>query len=322
MKKKVIVAGGNGFIGSYICNILSKKGFRVFSLDNNTIYVKKPYDFDFYPNLNFRKNLLKNSKFYKLDITNYNKTRNLLNKIKPNYIIHLASLPISSIAIDDNQLSFNSILKSTSNLINASKKNKNLKSFVYISSSMVYGNFKKKFVKEMDSKNPVEIYGSYKYAGEIIAKSLCRRFDINLNIVRPSAVYGPGDNNKRIVSILLKNALKNKKTTLNNPKKNFLDFTYVEDTAKGIIDCMIKGKNQTFNITYGKSRSLFELLKISKNHFINLKYESVFKKQKFIPLRGTLNTSLAKKKVNYQPKYDLEKGIEKYVKFIKSIYKN
>ena len=48
--KKIIVAGGNGFIGSYICNILSKKGFYVFSIDNNTIYVKKPYDFDFYEN--------------------------------------------------------------------------------------------------------------------------------------------------------------------------------------------------------------------------------------------------------------------------------
>lgn len=320
--KRIVIAGGNGFIGSYICNILSKKGFKVFSIDNNTIYVKKPYDFDFYENLKFRKILLKQTKCHKLDITNFNKTKKLIKKINPNYIIHLASLPISSIALNDNQLSFNSILKSTSNLINASKDIKNFKSFLYISSSMVYGNFKRKKVIETDHKNPVEIYGSYKYAGEIIATSLCRRFNINLNIVRPSAVYGPGDNNKRIVSIMLKNALSGKKTVLNNPKKNFLDFTFVEDTAQGIVKCLLKGKNQTFNITYGKSRSLQELVNIIKKYFSNLKYKAVYKKQKFIPLRGTLNTSLAKKKVNYLPKYDLERGIEKYVKFIKSIYKN
>lgn len=320
--KKIVVAGGNGFIGSYICNILSKKGFRVFSIDNNTIYVKKPYDFDFYENLKFRKILLNKIKCYKLDITDFKKTKKLIKKINPNYIIHLASLPISSIALNDNQLSFNSILKSTSNLINASKDIKNFKSFLYISSSMVYGNFKRKKVIETDSKNPVEIYGSYKYAGEIIAKSLCRRFNINLNIVRPSAVYGPGDNNKRIVSIMLKNTLLGKKTVLNNPKKNFLDFTFVEDTAQGIVQCLLKGKNQTFNITYGKSRSLQELVDIVKKSFSGLKYKAVYKKQKFIPLRGTLNTSLAKKEVNYQPKYNLEKGLAKYIKFIKSIYKN
>ena len=120
------------------------------------------------------------------------------------------------------------------NFAHCLKGKKFLKKFIHISSSMVYGNFKHNSIKENHEKNPIEIYGSMKFASEIIVKGYARIFDINSIILRPSAVYGPCDMNYRIVQKILDNCIKGKPTTLNNAKKNLLDFNFVEDVAEAI----------------------------------------------------------------------------------------
>ena len=191
--------------------------------------------------------------------------------------------------------------------------------FIHISSSMIYGDFEKEPNFEEASKDPKEIYGSFKYASEVIVKGYAKIFDINLNIIRPTAVYGPTDNNRRVIQTFIEKALKNETIYANNPENNFLDFTYVDDAAEGIkcVTLAETPKNEAFNISYGKANSIMTMINILREYFPNLKFEAQ-NKDTFYPKRGSLDISKVKKYTSYHPKTDLKSGIKKYIDFINS----
>ena len=201
------------------------------------------------------------------------------------------------------------------------KRNKfKLSRFLYISSSMVYGDFKKKQVKETDALNPKDIYGTMKLAGEVIVKGLSKYCKIPYTIIRPSAVYGPTDMNERVTQFMLMKAFDENKLLEVHGKDEKLDFTYVDDIVDGCVKAATKkqGLNNTFNITFGKSRRILSYAKIIGKYFKNSKYK-VIKRNKASPKRGTLSISKAKKLLDYKPKYSLERGTAKYIEFLKHI---
>ena len=315
---KILISGGSGFIGSHLTSKLRKLKHQVYILDSNIFYLGKKSDFQKKILQYKKKNLIGNTKVFKGTSINKKTLEKILNKIKPDYVINLGALPLAKNAISNPEDAFNSIVLGAKNFAHCLKGKKYLKKFIHISSSMVYGNFKHNFIEENHEKNPIEIYGSMKFASEILVKGYARIFNINSIILRPSAVYGPCDMNYRIVQKILDNCIKGKPTTLNNAKKNLLDFTFVEDVAEAIkCATFAKTKNlEVFNITYGKGRSLYELSKIIKKYFPNSKF-IYSNKNNFYPKRGSLNISKIKKIAGYKPRFYLEKGIDHYINFYK-----
>lgn len=182
---------------------------------------------------------------------------------------------------------------------------------------MVYGDFKKKFVTENDNCNPKEIYGTMKLAGEVATKGMCKEYRIPYNIIRPSAVYGPTDMNYRVSQYFIEKAFLKEKISIHG-KKESLDFTYIDDLIDG---CWLaanskKGVNETFNITYGKARTLYDYVKILQKYFKDLKYV-IEKRDSKRPKRGTLKNDKAKRLLGFKPKVNLEKGIKLYLEYIK-----
>ena len=98
--------------------------------------------------------------------------------------------------------------------------------------------------------------------------------------------------------------------------KEFLDFTYIDDLVQGIYLTMIKKKslNNIFNITFGKSKSLIDLINIIKKNIKNVVIEKV-ERDKLMPFRGTLSVEKAKKLIGYEPRFSLEKGLPKLIKW-------
>ena len=130
---------------------------------------------------------------------------------------------------------------------------------------MVYGDFKTNKISENHSLKPKEIYGTMKLAGEIITRGLCSFYKIPFTIIRPSAVYGPTDMNYRVSQYFIEKAMLNEKITVHG-KKEALDFTFIDDLVDG---CWLaakakKGINETFNITFGKARTLVDYVRILK----------------------------------------------------------
>lgn len=317
--EKIIVAGGNGFIGSHLVKKLIDENHEVFILDADINYFNPLSDYAL-KNIEWRKNnLTRGAKIYKLNLSNIDELRKVVKEISPSHIINLAALPLAKNAIKDTEDAFSSIVVDAKNFMEILRKEKLNAKFTHISSSMIYGDFEKEPNPEEAKKDPKEIYGSFKYASETIVSGYSKIFNINLNIVRPTAVYGPTDNNQRVIQKFVDAAINNKTIYASSPENNYLDFTYVEDAAEGI-KCVALSNSpsgEIFNISYGKANSIMDAINILKKYFPNLNFE---KKQNetFYPKRGSLDISKALKLTKYTPKTNLEDGIKRYIDFTKS----
>jgi len=326
--KTTLITGGLGFIGSNICEVLLQKKYtnKCILLDNFGGYMN-PIKDNF---VDFRKQRfpsLKNIIIERCDTSNYKALSSIINKYKPNYIYHTAALPLAKVSNLNNEEAKISSVDSTVNIIDTinliknSNKNFQFNRFIYFSSSMVYGDFKKSIVNEESEKNPKDAYGIMKLAGEVVTEGLCKLHNIPYTIIRPSAVYGPKDMNRRVSQIFIENAFEKKKIYIQG-KDEKLDFTFIKDLANGSIRAARskKGVNEIFNITCGKGQTLLSYVIYLKKKFPELEY-IIKKRDKTKPSRGTLSIMKAKKLLGYKPKYSLKNGIDEYFNFLKKNFR-
>ena len=326
--KTALVTGGLGFIGSNLVKILLKRKIvsRCIILDSFTGFIN-PLKENFSDLRKYRFQEKKNIVIERGDAKDFRLIYKILNLYKPKLIFHTAAIPLSKIEnLNANESKIGSV-DTTTNILECinffqNKKKYKINRFVYISSSMVYGDFKKNKVSEADKLSPKEIYGTMKLSGEIVTRGLCKFYNIPFTIIRPSAVYGPTDMNNRVSQIFIERAQKGQTIKIQG-KDEKLDFTFVEDLANGCILAATKknGVNETFNITYGKAETLYKFVMILSKHFKKLKYK-IEKRDSFRPKRGTLSINKAKRLLNYKPIYNLEKGIKKYLNFVNILNKN
>tara|TARA_Y100000748_G_scaffold195482_1_gene163733 strand:- start:31379 stop:32383 length:1005 start_codon:yes stop_codon:yes gene_type:complete len=328
--KKIALIGGAGFIGHNLAIALKKVGHETFIVDNLSVNNM----------LSFTSSEIKNRKLYwsilneRMDLLHsngievnvedardYNSLTRVLDLIGPDIIIQLAAVSHANKSNKDPHTTFDHSLRTLENALDEAR---HLKAhFIYFSSSMVYGNFKEEFVTEESDCNPIGIYGTLKYAGELIVKSYHDVFDIPYTIIRPSALYGERCVSRRVGQIFIENAVQEKDIIINGNGKDKLDFTYIDDLVHGVM-CVIeeeKAKNQTFNLTFGEARTIGELSEILKNNFpkININYQS---KDKFTPDRGTLNIDKAIEMIGYKPENPIESGYLKYINWYKNFWEN
>lgn len=323
-KQRVIITGGAGFLGSHTTKKLLDMGFDVTVLDFFHQYIFPVAD-SFLENVQYRfQSLLKGANVIRANINNKEDLRRKLQKIQPHYIVHLAALPLANVAIWQTEEAFDSIVGATFNMLDLMADLPNLKKFTYVSSSMIFGDFKQIPMPESGNKDPKDIYGGMKYAGEILLRVFSKKTQVPFVIVRPSAVYGPTDNNRRVLQIFVENAILGKPLEVTNPDATFLDFTYVEDTAQGIALAASRDdvKNEDFNITRGEGRSLSDAINILRQRFPSIVVKEKADSEKFRPSRGSLDISKAVKLLGYHPNFSLEKGLETYVDFMLLINKS
>lgn len=320
MKNNVMVTGGAGFIGSHVCRCLISEGYQPIVYDAFIQYIT-PFESYYQKYLEHRFNGIKDNVIFKRgDTRDKSDVRKIILDYEPEIIIHLAALPIADLSFTHPEEAVGSIINGTVNILDVIRDVNFVKRFVYISSSMVYGDFVQIPAPEDHPKFPKDIYGGTKLAGEILTETYSRRYGMKYTIIRPSAVYGPTDVNRRVSQIFIENALRGEKVILHGGGDNILDFTYVEDTARGIVLASLSpaGEEQTFNITRGDGRSLRDYADILKNYFPNI--EIVNKPMEiYRPKRGALSINKAREMLGYNPEYSLEEGIKQYLEFLKRV---
>ena len=313
---KILVTGGKGFIGSKIVEMLSKDGHKVTVVDNHDTYgIMTKQELDKLYKWRTRNWIAENISMIPGDILD----RLICLKAfshNPEIVIHLATYPRAKIVDDDPIVGIPKVINTTTNMLWHAEKWA-VKKFVYISSSMVYGDFVDG-TKEDGKTKPKNIYGEAKLTGERMVKLFAKRDGLNYSIVRPSGVYGPGDMPDRVVSKFFEKAMKNETITLHNGD-NKVDFTYRKDAARGIIlSALSSVANVSFNITAGNATSLRTLAEtIIKITGSESDIEDIGD-HKLYPMRGTLDISRAKDLLDYKPEYTLEQGLNSYYEWLQN----
>jgi UDP-glucose 4-epimerase len=316
--QKAFITGGAGFIGSRVVREFLAADYDVMVFDSFKQYVApdpkaKP--------MNLLARLADISDDISLvtgDTLNKDFLRRALNKYKPDVIVHMAALPLANVAIEQTEEAFDSILSSTVNILEVMRDFDHECPILYTSSSMVYGDFLTPSVTEESPKDPKDIYGSIKLAGEIISAGYRKRYDLDVRTVRPTAVYGPYDANQRVLYKFITRALKGEPLTVDGDGSMALDFTYVDDTANGIfrIATTDAAKNETFNIARGKSETLSTAVSIISETIGDVKVE-YGEVPAHIPSRGTLDVTKAKNLLGFEPQYGLEEALPAYIEHLR-----
>jgi UDP-glucose 4-epimerase len=315
---KFLVTGGHGLIGHNVVQRLQARDETVSVIDTHTTYGIIPQaEIDYL--ISERLNKITDHTYYNQCITDSYEIDHIVEKEQPKVIIHCASFPRQKVVNANPAHGADVMMRGLINLLESAKKH-GVERFVYISSSMVYGDFEDQ-VLEDDECRPQGQYGIMKLAGEDLVKDYSRRCGFEYVIIRPSAVYGPLDVEDRVVAKFMLTAMRGGVLRVNGAGET-LDFTYVDDAADGIVAAAtrIMCRNMTFNITKSHSVTLLEAAEMIVKIVGRGEIETRDKDADF-PSRGALNIDRARIILGYDPKVDVEQGFREYYDWLSnSVY--
>jgi nucleoside-diphosphate-sugar epimerase len=311
---KILITGGLGFIGHNVVRILENLDHEISIIDNLT-------DYGIIPKLEL--DYLTNERINKIrtrDIMLSNISKPLDGKIFDgvDIVIHLASFPRQKVVNKNPAAGSRVMSEGLLNLLELSVKH-GVKRFVYASSSMVYGNFDHTSIKEDTMCMPIGQYGIMKLAGEWLVRDYTRQYGLAHTIVRPSAVYGPNDVEDRVISKFFAAAMRGDKLMVNGADEA-LDFTFVNDTAMGIVLAATSENsvNKTYNISRGKSHTLLAAARLVAK-IVGKGSVVINHRDMSYPVRGQLSIQAAKTDLGYRPITDLEQGLVEYYEWLKQV---
>jgi nucleoside-diphosphate-sugar epimerase len=307
---KYLVTGGAGFIGHNVVRLLEQQGHECIVIDTCTDYGFIPKEELIYLIDNRLKRI--NARVRSIDIRESTFVDTIFKTYKPEVVIHMASFPRQKV-VEQNPLLASDVM--SNGLINLLEKSKQyaVKKFVYISSSMVYGDFDTD-VLEAHVCKPQGQYGIMKLMGEKLVEDYHRLGAFDYTIIRPSAVYGEWDVEDRVVSKFMTMAMRGEILKVKGADE-VLDFTYVEDTAQGIVLAATNNRanSQVYNITRSddKQYTLKDAAELAIKIAGKGNLELADRDLSF-PKRGRLSIMKAIRDLGYAPQVGVEEGFRKY----------
>tara|TARA_B100000945_G_C20359748_1_gene586514 strand:+ start:155 stop:1186 length:1032 start_codon:yes stop_codon:yes gene_type:complete len=318
--KKIIVTGGQGFIGSNLIELLLNKKYFVINIDKSS-YSANPYNVR-----NFKNN--KNYIFFKQDINNRKKIYYILKKYKPDGIFNLAAETHVDRSIDDPHAFLKTNIFGVFNLLEALKQfknnyKKNIK-LVHVSTDEVYGDIKKNIqVSEDYNYNPSSPYSASKAGADQLIKSYFRTYNSKVVIANSCNNYGPNQLPEKFIPKVIFNIIRNKSIPVYGKGANIREWIYVKDNCEALIKIFQKGEiGKNYNIGTGIRVKNLEIIKIILKIAKEIKIIKSKKiKIKFVKDRPghderyAINSNKIKKNLKWKHKINLKEGLIKTFKW-------
>ena len=247
----ILITGGAGFIGSHLAEKLA---------DDNQVRIVDDFSTGSRNNLTTLSGCT-NVEVIEGDITNTHDAGQWCRGI--DIVFHLAVSCLRS-SLSDPQQSHDVNAGGTLNLCLAAL-NGQVRKFVYVSSSEIYGSAQHVPMSETHPTEPVTVYGAAKLAGELYAKSCHRTYGLPVVIVRPFNTYGPREpwrgRRAEVIPRFMLQRLAGRPPVIFGDGRQTRDFTYVDDTVTGIVqaaecDALI---GDAVNIAAGRELTIKEV---------------------------------------------------------------
>ena len=302
MKKKILIIGGTGFIGSKLIDFYKKKKFKIFSIS------LKKRDTKNYKNL---------KNFY-FDISNKKKCINFFKKYSFDYVVNLAGyVDHRSFYTKKNNIIESHLFGTLNTILYINRSI--LKKYLYIGSSDEYG-LNKSPQKEILREMPNSLYSFSKTASTHFLQMISRSENFPTSIVRIFLTYGPGQKENRFIPQIIHGCLKDLKFKTSSGKQ-IRDFCYIDDVVRAINMVLLSKKSigEVYNIGSSKPIKIKKVVQIIKS--IIKKGTPIYgsfklRKNENIKLFPKINK--IKKEIGWKPKFSLHEGLKKTIKYLKN----
>ena len=308
----ILVTGGAGFIGSHLCGRLLREGHRVVCLDN--------FD-DFYnPQIKRRntREVIGQEQFELVegDIRDTRLIARVFRKTAFDVVVHLAARAGVRPSIDHPKLYEEVNVRGTVNLLDACREF-GIKSFIFASSSSVYGgNNKVPFSEEDRVESPISPYGATKRAGELFCYTYHRLFGINIACLRYFNAYGPRQRPEMAIHKFTRLIDGNEKVPMYGDGQSMRDYTYIDDIIQGTLGAIHGNEGyEIYNLGEFRTTRLRDLIRMLE--------EALGKKaiiEELPEQRGDMpvtyaNIEKARRRLGYAPRFSMEEGIHRFVEW-------
>mgnify|MGYP000247663806 CR=1 FL=1 len=318
---RILVTGAAGLYGVNIIKLLVKRE------DVSIVYGVDNFCRSFPHSLPFIQSAVQNKKFSLLKCNYIKIDARLLDKLELDVIIHLAALVSIPESMEKSWTYFINNEVGTFALLQQLLKTRCQPALIYASSAEVYGVPKYLPMDENHPLNPRSVYSVTKLASEKHCMSLFECYDYPVTIIRNFNTYGENQglgSYAGVIAIFINNALKNRPLYIHGNGNQTRDFLYVKDAVRAyslLIDKTHNLKGEIFNIGTGKQTSINELAKVIIR-LTNSKSEVIY----INPRRGDLpalcaDISKIKEKLEWEPEFSLEKGLQRTISWYKSFLK-
>ena len=309
----ILVTGGAGFIGSHLVERLLKEGYHVICLDNFNDY----YD----PNIkrNNVEPLLKERKLslVEVDIRDKEALERVFEEFKFDKLIHLAAQAGVRFSLKEPSLYMDININGTLNLLELSKEYQ-IKSFLFGSSSSVYGATTEIPFSEGGELKPISPYAVSKRAGELLCWTYNHLYNLPITIFRFFTVYGPRQRTDMAIHKFAKLIEEGEEISLFGSGESRRDYTYVSDIVDGIMSALDKDFNfQIFNLGNSDPITLRHLVSlIEKNMGKTAKIKHLSDQPGDPPITYA-DISKSKRLLGYHPAVKMEEGIKRFAEWYK-----
>jgi len=310
---KILITGGAGFIGSHLCDKYAKEGHTVLCLDNflsgNLTNVRHLLDY-------------RNFKLIKGDICDFALLERIMRDVE--VVFHLAAQIHVDRSYIEPRLTYEVNVMGTQNILEIARLY-DAKKVIYASTSEVYGSAQYVPIDEEHPLNAPHPYGASKIAADRMCYAYIQTYGMDISILRFFNVFGPRQRDigyGGVISIFTRRILSNVPPIIYGDGRQTRDYTYIEDAMRAY-DLVLNHKepiNEPVNFGSGREETILDLA--------NKLIEYCGKKGEIKPVHVKLrigevkrliaNATKAKKLLGWEPKYDLDKGLQEFVRWYRN----
>ena len=294
---KILVTGGAGFIASHIVDKLIQNQHEVIIIDNLSTGKTE--------------NINPKAKFYKEDIVNNNKIKEIFKAELPEILIHhAAQIDVQKSIKNPSEDALINII-GTINLLECCR-DYGVRKIIYASSAAEYGETNELPITANHPANPVSFYGISKHTPTHYIQVFSHLYNLKYTILRYANVYGIRQDPKGeggVISIFIDKYLKSETPVIYGDGEQTRDFIYVNDVAEANVAAIEKGDNGVFNVSLNKTVSINELIRIF-SRVSGKEINPIYQEERKGDIKHSrLDNQITINELRWNPIYEIEEGL-------------